>query len=1004
MGCGCNNKNKKLKLDNMRNMSLDDILKLYQDGYRLEDSITNPQPSNIRNMLPPDTKNTHRSGTRGIYRYSARNILRSGRRNSYRPSIRNMQPSGNIYSLQENNITIVNPPSAVPEQSVTFTVNYDLNVDWYGEWVKFRICYNGSEIGASWPTLLFGHSTGSINISATFPSGITGTIPVTAEVTINEFSWTCRDADVIASTTINIPAVTQGTNTIILLNLPSSVKPGWTIDLQVSYNVVASSLGELVKFRICANGNEIGSNTELLYGNAIGTVTIGATIPADVSGTVSIKAEVTRNELSWNCGDAGVVAVDGPTTVTVGTVNTISLMNTPSSLASGRVVDFTINYSLSVDSIIGEWVRFRICANGNEIGNNIELLFGNATGVIVVPSSIPPGATGTMSIVAEITIDEFSSTCGDPYVIAADGPVGIPVTQGNAISITNLPSSVSSGQNVDLAISYDLSVDSLGELVKFRICDNTGTEISSKISLLYEHAIGNVTIGTQIPPSATGTISLKAEVTINELSGTCGDSDVIAFMNPANVPIIGSVNSLIITNMPTVAASGQEIVFNLDYNLPSISLPEIVRFRVCADGAEIGSNIETLVSNVSGNVTVTATIPPTAVNSVLLKAEVTIDELNSACGDPGVVTKTSDTSIPISGTALPVATHYIEYDLAFLPAWFLDLIVENIQYMSDTIGPYLPFPGDVEYVRSEYVSTDAKFRIYVKYTGISSSSIYMPGLGLPNDLLDPNNTYYYNSSTGRVETVVIPTALSMTAGLIAGVLIFRLLANIVKVNPYGIAAAAVVSIIAATLISFAIVELFTGDTTNGEAVPLTPKQKIEEIKEFTNTYVQAACEQLYQDCVTVPPICDTDTMRAYIGCIAGEKFAQCMHAAAAAGDPVDSCENIRTQIMDIDTCLANGLCTVQEAKNMLDGVIETVDTAVEQKLAQVTCPTDQTYNPDTRSCVPNAQCTIRNPFGGCILSQEAAGGIMMVGAALIGAYLVVKMSPRGKSSGGPTPA
>ena len=967
MGCGCNNNNnKKLRLDDMKNMSLDEILKLYRDGYRLDDGITSTQPSGIKNIQP------------------------SG--------IRNVQPSGIIIqTMQNSTITIVNPPSGIPAgQSVTFTIRYDLNVSWYGEWTKFRICYNGAEIGSSWPTLLFGHSVGNINISATFPTGINGTISINAEATINELSWTCGDPDVIAFTTVNIPVITQGTNTISLLNLPNSVKPGWAVELQVSYNIIVSNLGEWVKFRICGNGYEIGFNNELLFGNATGTVTIPTIIPTDASGTISIRAEVTTSDLSFTCGDSGVIATDGPTNVTVETPNSISIVNTPQSVASGRTVDFTINYSLSV-STIGEWVRFRICSNGTQIGTNNELLFGNSTGVIIVTAVIPPSATGTISIQAEATINELSDTCGDPDVVAIYGPVNITVIQGNTISIINPPSQVSAGENVDFTIDYNLNVDSLGEWVKFRICDGTGVQISSKISLLFGNAVGNVTINTQIPPSSSNSISLKAEVTINELSSTCGDSDVIALMAPVDIPVVGSVNSLVITNMPTSVSAGQEIIFTLDYNLSSISLPEIVRFRTCIDGLEIGSNVETLY-NAIGSTTITTVIPSNATNSISLKAEVTIDEFNSICGDIDVVAKTSEISIPIYGTVLPTASHYIEYDIGFLPTWFLDLVVENVQWISDTLGPYLPLGNDLQYISSEYVS--GKFRIYVKYLPTLSSPIYMAGLGLPNDMLDLNVTYYYNSSTGKVETIAIPSTLPLAAGLIAGIIIFVLLARITKANPYGIIASAVVGIIGAALITFSIVELSTMLTTTGETPPVTPQQKIETIKNYYNEYLKVACEELYADCVTDPVQCDVGMMRAYIGCIGGEKYAQCMHARAAAGDTTETCENIKTQIMQIDACLASEppTCTVDEAKAMLDTVIADVDAVVEEKLTQVTCPTDQTYDPDKKSCVPNEQCAIRNPFGGCILSQGAASGIIMIGAALVGAYVLMKASPSVRSS------
>lgn len=887
MGCGCNkNNNKKLNIENMKNMSLDDILRLYKEGYRLDENIVSTQSSGIYNTQNLQSSNTLTQPFK-IHPFKTHNMRSHG--------IYNMRRSEKIFSMPSNNLTIVNPPSAVPGQSVTFTIMYDLYLGSITqmEVIRFRICYAGQQIGHYSPWLpTWGHITGSVDVVATFPqTGMSNSANITAEVTIYDWSSACQDAGVFASTNIAIPVITQATNGITMLNPPSSVKPGWNTEFQLSYNLYfdpnTHPLGEIVKFRICANGNEIGSNIQILYGNAIGTITVSTTMPTNISSTASIKAEVTTNELSWTCGDSGVIASDGPRTISVGQTNTISLINRPQSVISGQPVDFTINYGLNVSGF-GEWVKFRICSNGVQLGANNELLFGNDTGVITVKSAIPLSAVGTIPIIAEVTTDELSDTCSDPDVMTTDGPFNI-----------------------------------------------------------------NVIAGT-------------IENTIN------------------------------ITNMPTEAAPGQDIVFTLDYNLSSLQLPETVRFRICANGLEIGNTTETLYFNNIGNTVVTTRIPNNATTSILLKAEVTTDQSNPQCGDAGVIAITQAVSIPISGNI--VATHYAEYDMSFLPTAFLDLIASNIVDISDTIGPYLPLPSDIGYVASEYI--DGKFRLYVTYASSLSLSSQAQALRLDmqSNGRGQNGTYYYNTNNGninngRVET--LQTSLEMFFGLVAGIIIFVLLARMtIKFGPYGILASAIVGVIGAVLTTFAIVEITSGSSTQGETPPITPEQKIETVQEYYDKYLTPACEELYQGCGDSPPTCDVNTMRAYIGCVGGAKYAQCQHAAATAGQPADSCESIKTAMMDVDTCLDNGTCSPQDAMSRLNTLIAEANANIEQNLQTVTCPSGETYDLDTTSCVPVENCTIRNPFGGCIISQETASSVMMIGAILLGGFVLFKVAPK----------
>lgn len=340
--------------------------------------------------------------------------------------------ASNIQTLQ-NTITLLNVPASVMAgQTIEFQIRYSLNVDWFGEWVRYRICSGGVEIGNK-ITLHFGSTSGITSVKATIPAGATGTISIKAEVTINELSRTCGDPDVIASTPpVNI-TISTPLNIMSIVDPPTTVIAGQTVDIRLSYTLHVSWWGEWVRFRVCTSaGTELGSNIELLFGDSSGIITVSTAIPSGATGEITIKGEVTTNELNKNCGDAGVFATTTLRTIPIVTQasGTISLIDLPAAVRAGQAVDFKVSYNLAV-SWWGEWVRFRVCSGTTEIGKVIKLLFGTTADVITINSVIPTTATGTLSIKAEVTLDELNATCG-AAVLASSSVANIPISIAQA--------------------------------------------------------------------------------------------------------------------------------------------------------------------------------------------------------------------------------------------------------------------------------------------------------------------------------------------------------------------------------------------------------------------------------------------------------------------------------------------------------------------------------------------------------------------------------------------
>lgn len=258
-------------------------------------------------------------------------------------------------------------------------------------------------------------------------------------------------------------------------------------------------------------------------------------------------------------------------------------------------------------------------------------------------------------------------------------------------------------------------------------------------------------------------------------------------------------------------------------------------------------------------------------------------------------------------------THYIEYDLSFLDTSFLDLVAGNLKAISDTLGAYLPLPGNIQYVSSDYIS--GKFRIYVKYTPV-------PGMIL---------------QAGTITTLALPDmSLSAFAGLIAGLIIFILVSRIAAIfGPWGIAAAALVSVAGAAVTTWFVYELSTGIGTPDSIPKPTPADAMKIVKEYHDVYVAPFCDKQYPGCVATPPTCDASAMRAYLACT--QQLSLCQYAAAKSGDPVTTCDPKVEVYHDVDTGLADGTMTPQEAKTRTDANNTTIQNYYTSTQDKVTC-------------------------------------------------------------------
>lgn len=336
-----------------------------------------------------------------------------------------METKNRIYHMADS-VTIENPPSVVvPGEQLRIRVSYDVTVAGFpGDVVRIRICDTTAgkpvrEIGSLSPWW-WGHTVGFTDINVTIPTDASISITLRAEVSHSAWEGRCGMDLIVDSLPIDIPVVQRPANSIVLLTQPITVVKGQDIDFKISYNLPIAAW-TFVTFKICSSIGVLGYNSWVLIGSESRDILVSSKIPDTAPSFFDIWAEVTQDEGATTiCNDPQTITKTDPIRVQTSTqtANTLSFVELPTSVIADQNVDIKMAYNITGLSAGGEFVRFRVCSGGSEIGNSIVILSGNASGTVTVNVKIPSGATTSISMIGEATKDEANTTCGDAQVVA----------------------------------------------------------------------------------------------------------------------------------------------------------------------------------------------------------------------------------------------------------------------------------------------------------------------------------------------------------------------------------------------------------------------------------------------------------------------------------------------------------------------------------------------------------------------------------------------------------
>ncbi|RPD91760.1 hypothetical protein EGM88_14080, partial [Aureibaculum marinum] len=350
-------------------------------------------------------------------------------------------------SLQaQNTITIVDPPTTVKAGTyVDITFNYTLDEAEAWAYIRFKDSDNLTEVSIKL-TEPSGTETLSLEIPADSPPGD----GYSYQAQLFSTGWSHLYTQNFEGISIEDPSAAP--NIISIVNPPSTVTIGTTVDFTLSYKKDVDVAYALIRFKD-ASGNLNQAFEEVT--DATGEVTLSLQAPETPGSDYSLQAQLFTTE--WE--PLATQDIDG-ITVEEPSPNSISIVNPPSSVPLGEMVDITLSYTKDV-AIAYALVRF----TGPE--GNLEQIYAEVfddEGTLTLSVMSPSDSGSDYGLQAQL----FSA---DWDVLDTENVGGITVAVPNSITIVNPPATVTADSTVDITFSYTKDVDEAWAFIRFKDAD-----------------------------------------------------------------------------------------------------------------------------------------------------------------------------------------------------------------------------------------------------------------------------------------------------------------------------------------------------------------------------------------------------------------------------------------------------------------------------------------------------------------------------------------------------
>ncbi|MBJ2173516.1 T9SS type A sorting domain-containing protein [Aureibaculum sp. A20] len=320
-------------------------------------------------------------------------------------------------SSEPNSITIVNPPATVTAgTNVDITFSYTKDVA--SAWAFIRFKDAAGNVADADAFVAVTDNSGTVTISVPTPTAPGTEYYFQAQLFTTE--WTNIATE--DGATVIVESGTSGENSITIVNPPTTVTAGATVNFNLSYTKNVAAAYALIRF-IDATGNLEQSFVEVTEN--VGDIVLGLRAPLTVGPGYSIQAQLFTTDWAH-------LATENVTDITVEAyvpsgVNTLEIVDTSMDpINNGTLRRVNIKYNLLQTSKILVEVRDNeVAAGSNKIGEVwVELPPGNETiGLDLIVDNGWPGETNRIQAIlfeggtswGTISIPEI------PYILVGKG-------------------------------------------------------------------------------------------------------------------------------------------------------------------------------------------------------------------------------------------------------------------------------------------------------------------------------------------------------------------------------------------------------------------------------------------------------------------------------------------------------------------------------------------------------------------------------------------------------
>ncbi len=372
------------------------------------------------------------------------------------------------------------------------------------------------------------------------------------------------------------------TGDVNLSGLPATLTPGQSIPFTLTYTAPAAGSEVLVSSAITTstaevnttNNSDSGRTTVMGTGPDV-TVTLTAPTTAAPGSLVSVPVNF------GNVGDATAAGINYTLTLPAGLsdvscpspavcvydggTGAVTVSGLPATLNSGEWTSLTLRYTAPVSGVVISSASISTTTPGeantaNNTASSHTTVVDSSTGAdvtatITPPASVAPGAT----VNVPVTVSNLGTASGTGMSYTMTLPAGLTGVScsGNgvtcsydagtgAVTLSGLPATLVSGQNVPFTLSYTApatgSVPVSISLSTSAFDSNTGNNSATGTTAVTAGATADVTTSVSPPPTASGGAVTSVPVTFSNVG--VSTASAVTY----NVALTGSPTGITVTN------------------------------------------------------------------------------------------------------------------------------------------------------------------------------------------------------------------------------------------------------------------------------------------------------------------------------------------------------------------------------------------------------------------------------------------------------------------------